>query len=97
MHTETDPENLGNSENSNKPIISLIMGILSLVFSIISIIGLVLGVIGLIYGVFGLSEIKRTKQQGRSIAIAGVTCSLIGIALPIISIILFLSLTLTWY
>jgi len=94
MHTVTNHENFGHSEKSTKAIISLILGILSLVLLVMSIIGMILGVIGLIYGVLGLSEIKRTKQQGRGMAIAGVICSLIGIALPIVLVILFFSLNL---
>ncbi|MFJ7933824.1 DUF4190 domain-containing protein [Sporosarcina sp. NPDC096371] len=94
MRTVTGHENLGQSDKNIKATIALILGILSLVLSVIAIIGIVLGIIGLIYGVLALSEIKRMKRQGRSIAIAGVTCSLIGIAFPIILVILFFSLTL---
>ncbi len=94
MRTETEHENLGHSEKRIKAIISLILGILSLVLLVMSIIGMILGVVGLIYGVLGLSEIKRTKQQGRGMAIAGMICSLIGITLPIVLVLLFFSLNL---
>ncbi|SDI58968.1 DUF4190 domain-containing protein [Alteribacillus bidgolensis] len=44
-------------------------------------------ILGLIFGVLGLKEIKPSGQGGRGLAIAGNTCSVIGLIISVIFII----------
>lgn len=85
MNNEDMPEkNISN----NKAIAALILGILSIVTLIFTGVGIILGVIGLILGILGLKEIDRFKQEGRKMAVAGIVCSVIGILLPIILVVI---------
>ena len=72
------------SKTNVKAITSLVFGILSIVFMIISLLGITFAIIGLVFGFIGLNEIKRFKQEGRKMALAGVICSSIGVLLPIL-------------
>ena len=63
------------SKTNVKAITSLVFGILSIVFMIISLLGITFAIIGLVFGFIGLNEIKRFKQEGRKMALAGVICS----------------------
>ena len=86
------------SKTNVKAITSLVFGSsLSIIFMIISLIGITFAIIGLVFGFIGLNEIKRFKQEGRKMALAGVICSSIGVLLPIllaiIAYIAFMNLT----
>ena len=72
------------SKTNVKAFTSLVFGILSIVFMIISLLGITFAIIGLVFGFIGLNEIKRFKQEGRKMALAGVICSSIGVLLPIL-------------
>ena len=72
------------SKMNGKAITSLVFGILSIIFMIISLLGITFAIIGLVFGFIGLNEIKRFKQEGRKMALAGVICSSIGVLLPIL-------------
>lgn len=73
------------TRTNSKSVISLTLGILSIV---IPIIGLVLGVIGLIISRKGIKEIEKTNENGRGLAISGFVCSIVGIIIHLIWILL---------
>ncbi|HIU74907.1 MAG TPA: DUF4190 domain-containing protein [Candidatus Pelethocola excrementipullorum] len=69
--------------SSGLSIASMVLGILSIVFSCLGL-GWILGVIGLILGIVAIFN----KNQGRGMAIAGITTSAISILLIILLLIL---------
>jgi hypothetical protein len=75
--------------NNGKAISSLILGVLSIILFFC--VGIILGVIGLILGIIALKEINRVKQEGRKLAITGIVCSVIGIIIPILLMILIIA------
>ncbi|ADU30948.1 DUF4190 domain-containing protein [Evansella cellulosilytica] len=80
-----------DDKQNGKAIAGLVLGICSIVFIIFWLFGIIIAVVGLVFSLLGLSEIKRTKQRGRKMAIAGLVCSIIGLLLPILLIIFSLS------
>ena len=66
-------------------IISLIMGVLSLIF--FPLIGWVFGIIGIIYAGKSLRELKETRDKGQNLAEIGRVCSIIGLALSLLTVI----------
>ncbi|WP_308797097.1 DUF4190 domain-containing protein [Agromyces silvae] len=74
---------------------------LAIVALIASIAGLVIfwfigSVVGVICGHISLNQIKRTREEGRGLALAGLIVGYIGIALSIIAVIAIVAWT-TWY
>ncbi|TGB03868.1 DUF4190 domain-containing protein [Halobacillus salinus] len=72
---------------NSKAMTSFIVGIMSI---FIPLVGIVLGIMGIFYANRSLKEIDRTKEEGRTYAIAGKTCSSIGLAIQ--GVILFIVL-----
>ncbi|MFF2857272.1 MULTISPECIES: DUF4190 domain-containing protein [unclassified Peribacillus] len=72
---------------NSKAIVSLIMGVLSL---LIPFIGIILGILGLIFASKSKQEIKLTGESGKGLVTAGKVCSIIGIILNVILILIFL-------
>ncbi|MFS0881143.1 DUF4190 domain-containing protein [Metabacillus niabensis] len=72
-------------ETNNKSIVSLTLGILSIILPYI---GLILGIIGFVLSFKSIGEINRLKQKGKGLAISGRVCSLIGICMQIVIILL---------
>ena len=62
---------------------------LAIVSLITSIVGLSL--IGIITGHISMSQIKKTGEQGRGLAIAGLVIGYVGIALGIIAVMVFVA------
>ena len=78
-----------NAQVNTNAVVSLAMGILSvLVFPFI---GWILGLVGLIYGNKSLRQIEDTKEKGENLAVAGRVCSIVGIVLGLLSIIIVVS------
>ncbi len=75
-----------NGQVNTNAVISLTMGILSVVF--FPIIGWILGLVGLVYGNRSLRQIEETQEKGKNLAVAGRVCSIVGIALGLVSIII---------
>lgn len=73
--------------SNSKAIVSLIMGVLSL---LIPFIGIILGILGLIFAAKSKQEIKLTGETGNGLVTAGKVCSIIGIILNVIVILIFL-------
>lgn len=63
---------------SGKAIASLVLGILSL---IIPYVGLIVGIIGIVYAKNAFNEIAQFNYNGRGMAVAGLTTSIVGCAL----------------
>ena len=72
-------------QTNSKSVISLTLGILSIV---IPLIGIVLGVIGIIYSRIGIKEIEESHENGRGLATSGFICSIIGIVINVLWILL---------
>lgn len=75
-----------NDQVNTNAVISLTMGILSVFFY--PFIGWILGLIGLVCGNRGLRQIEDTKEKGKNLAVAGRVCSIVGIVLSLLSIII---------
>lgn len=73
---------------SGKAVAGMWLGIASVPAMILSWVGIIIGLLGLIFSLIGLSEIRRREQSGyarapsvdRRQAVAGIICSIIGIA-----------------
>jgi len=75
-----------NGQFNTNAVISLTMGILSVMF--FPFIGWILGLVGLVYGNRSLRQIEDTNEKGKNLAVVGKTCSIVGISLGLISIII---------
>lgn len=64
------------NKTNAKAIIALTLGILSI---FIPVIGIVLGTIGFIFSLIAKKEIEKTKEQGVTLAKAGMILSIIGL------------------
>ncbi|MCA0971987.1 DUF4190 domain-containing protein [Halobacillus litoralis] len=63
---------------NSKAMTSFIVGIMSI---FIPLVGMILGIMGILYANRGLKEIEVTGEDGRTYALAGKTCSAIGLAI----------------
>lgn len=72
-------------KTNGKSIAAMVLGILSIV---VPYIGFIIGIVGIVFSSLSLKEIRKTGEQGRGMAIAGMVCSIIGTV--IYAIILFL-------
>ncbi|MGG4268185.1 DUF4190 domain-containing protein [Peribacillus simplex] len=72
--------------SNSKAIVSLILGVLSL---LIPFIGIILGILGLIFASKSKKEINLTGESGKGLVTAGKVCSIIGIILNVIVILIF--------
>ncbi|PFA62986.1 hypothetical protein CN378_18270 [Bacillus sp. AFS015802] len=79
-----NPGNEGERKGLNgKAVASFLLGIVSIVIVIFPLAGAVLGVVGILLGLMARHELKRTGQEGRKMAIAGIVFSGIGILFSI--------------
>ncbi|PZE20200.1 DUF4190 domain-containing protein [Paenibacillus xerothermodurans] len=79
---------------NSKSIAAMVLGILSIV---IPYIGLIIGIVAIIFSAISLKEIKRTGEQGRGMAIAGLVCGIIGTLIyGIILLIVIIALALSY-
>ena len=63
---------------------SLVLGIVGLVFSFIPIIGLIawpLVILGIVFGGVGLSKANEVPGAPKGMAVAGLTCSIVGLVI----------------
>ena len=74
-------------KTNNKSIAALTLGILSI---IVPYIGLVLGIIGLVLSSKSMAEINNSNENGRGLAISGKVCSIVGICLHALLILLMI-------
>ncbi|GGF62653.1 hypothetical protein GCM10010912_04720 [Paenibacillus albidus] len=72
---------------NGKSIASMVLGILSIV---IPYIGFLFGIVAIILAAISLKEIRRTYEEGRGMAIAGLVCGIVGSLIYAILIIIFI-------
>jgi len=72
-------------ETNSKSIASLALGILSI---FIPFVGLILGIIGIILSSKSMKEIDQTSEKGKGLAISGKICSIVGICVQILLVLL---------
>lgn len=75
-----------NGHVNTNAVISLVIGVLSVCF--FPLIGWIIGLVGLIYSNRSLKQIGEAKEKGKNLAVAGKVCSIVGIILSLISIII---------
>jgi hypothetical protein len=66
---------------------SMVLGIVGLVFSFIPFIGVIawpLVILGIIFGGVGISKANQVPGSPKGMAIAGLTCSIVGLVICII-------------
>ena len=73
---------------NNMAVAGLVMGILSMTVGLVCC-GLVFDILGIIFSSVALSQIKRSQQTGRNLAIVGLVLSLLGLVFEIIKIVVF--------
>lgn len=80
-------ENQQPKITNGKAITSMVLGILSI---IIPYIGIILGILGIIFAKKSFGEINRYNQNGRGMAIAGLTTSIVGLSIYILILLIIL-------
>lgn len=89
------PPRFEQTKTNGKSIAAMVLGILSL---IIPYIGLIFGIIAIVMASLSFKEIRRTGEQGRGMAVAGLVCGIIGTALyTIILLVVIIAGALYWY
>jgi|AraplaMF_Col_mLB_1032019.scaffolds.fasta_scaffold26198_4 hypothetical protein len=68
------------TQNNSKSIISIIFGILSMIM-IVPYIGLIFGIVGIIFCTKSIREVKKTREQGKGIAITRGVLSTVGLCI----------------
>jgi len=77
------------NKTNSKAIISLVLGIVSCVtlfFGYGALIGVVLSIVGIILGVQAKKEIEMSGEGGKGMATAGIVCSIVSLALCVLSV-----------
>ncbi|MGM0834558.1 MAG: DUF4190 domain-containing protein [Bacillota bacterium] len=69
---------------NNKAVLTLVLGIFSILISIIMAFGFIPGIIGITVGLLGLREMRKFKQNGKSLATIGILSCVIGTFLPVL-------------
>ncbi|XID92021.1 DUF4190 domain-containing protein [Paenibacillaceae bacterium WGS1546] len=72
-------------KTNGKSIAALVLGILAIVLPYI---GFLVGIVAIIFASISLKEIKRSGEQGRGMAIAGLVCGIVGTAIYAVIILL---------
>lgn len=81
-------------KTNGKSIAALVLGILAVV---IPYIGLIIGIIAIIFANISLKEIKKTGDQGRGMAIAGLVCGIVGTAIYAIILLILIIAFASFY
>lgn len=79
---------------NGKAIASMILGILSIVTPYI---GLILGIIGIIFARKSFREINEHHQNGKGMAIAGLTTSIVGLCLYALILVFYTLFGIAFY
>jgi hypothetical protein len=74
-------------KTNNKSIAALTLGILSIILPYI---GLVFGIVGLVLSSKSIKEIDNSNENGRGLAISGKVCSIVGISIHALLILLMI-------
>jgi uncharacterized protein DUF4190 len=93
-----DPYQVSAPETNGLAIGSLITSIAGVVLGIpltlLCYLGLLIPIVGIVLGALALNQIKRTKQHGRGLAIAGIAVGAITTVLLVVLVIVVMSLAL---
>jgi len=81
----TPPPPYAPPKTNAKSVVALVLGIVSIVLPYL---GLLIGILAIIFASLSFKEIKRTGEQGKGMAVAGLVCGIVGTAIYAI-IILF--------
>lgn len=73
----------GTSGTMGFSIASMVLGIVGILLSATFFLALILGIVGIVFGAYAIG----TRKRGRKMAIAGLVCSIIAVALPIILVV----------
>ncbi|MCC3375014.1 DUF4190 domain-containing protein [Cohnella sp. REN36] len=63
------------AKTNSKSIVAMILGIMSIV---VPYVGLIIGIVAIVFAALSFKELKRTGEQGRGMAVAGLVCGIIG-------------------
>ena len=80
-------ENQQQQITNGKAIASMVLGILSI---IIPYIGIILGIFGIIFAKKSFREINENNQNGRGMAITGLTTSIVGLSIYVLILLIIL-------
>ena len=80
---ENNAQNQGNQSNNGLAIAGFVVGLVSIFLNFYCI----TGIVGLILSIVGFKKSKET-EKGKGLAIAGIICSIIGIVVGIVDIIM---------
>lgn len=70
--------------NNGLAVASLVLGVVGLVFAFIPIVGVIAWpcvILGIIFGGIGMSKANETPGSPKGMAVAGLTCSLVGLVI----------------
>ena len=88
MAYQPQPQPAYQSQPANgMAVAALVCGIVGLVFSFVPIIGVIawpLVILGIIFGGVGLSKANQVPGAPKGMAVAGLTCSIVGLVICII-------------
>lgn len=83
-----DSNNMQSAPKTNgKAITALVIGILSLVAPYI---GIILGIVAIIIGKQAMSEVRKTREAGHGLALTGLICGIVSVAIYGIMVILLI-------
>lgn len=74
-------------KTNGKAVTALVLGILSIV---VPYIGFILGIIAIIFGKNAMAEIRSTHESGHGLALTGLICGIVGVAIYGLIIILLI-------
>ena len=88
MAYQPQPQSAYPAQPSNGlAVASMVLGIVGLVFAFIPIVGVIawpLVILGIIFGGIGINKANQVPGSPKGMAIAGLTCSIVGLAICII-------------
>jgi Domain of unknown function (DUF4190) len=94
-----DPYQVSLPETNGLAIGSLVTSIAGVVLGVpltlLCYLGLLIPIAGIVLGVMALNQIKRTNQQGRGVAIAGIAVGAISLVLLVVLVIVAMTLALS--
>lgn len=88
------PRNIEKKPTSPFAVASLVLGIVAVVVSFIPFsmsVSLVLGIVGLVLAIVGMMNIRKGKNSGNGMAIAGLVLSIIAIAIYVLAYFTFVN------
>lgn len=71
----------------------MVLGIIGLVLSFIPFVGWLCALVGIILGALGISKAKKIGGKGKGMAIAGLVCGIVGLAIGILLFVLTMMAT----